>query len=46
MDLLERNQYLRSIELKKEKIESFVRYPFCLPVIKNLILHQKKHIQI
>ncbi|MDP4182452.1 MAG: AAA family ATPase [Bacillota bacterium] len=30
------NQYIRSVELKKEKILSFSKYPFCLPAIKNL----------
>lgn len=30
------NQYLRSIELKRDKVESFSKYPFCLSVIKNL----------
>lgn len=30
------NQYLRSVELKKEKIGSFSRYPFSLPAIKSL----------
>lgn len=37
MDLLKNNQYLRSIELKKDKIESYLKYPFCLPAIKSLI---------
>lgn len=36
MDLLEFNQYLRSIELKREYIESFQQYPYCLPAIKDL----------
>ncbi|KZL90572.1 AAA family ATPase [Clostridium magnum] len=30
------NQYLRKIELRKEKIDSFSRYPYCLPAVKNL----------
>lgn len=36
MELLESNQYLKFIELKRDKIESFSKYPFNLPVIKNL----------
>ena len=36
MGLLECNQYLRSIELKRENVESFSKYPFSLPTIKNL----------
>ena len=36
MKLLESNQYLRSIELKRDKIDSFSKYPLCLPIIKNL----------
>lgn len=36
MRLLGINQYLRSIELKRDKIESFSKYPFCLSVIKSL----------
>ena len=36
MDLLECNQYLRSMELKREYIQSFQQYPYCLPAIKNL----------
>lgn len=34
--LSECNQFLRSIELKRDHIESFSKYPFCLPVIKAL----------
>lgn len=30
------NQYLRYIELCREKIHSFSTYPYCLPVIKDL----------
>jgi predicted ATPase len=30
------NQYIRSVELRKEKISSYSRYPFCLPAIRNL----------
>ena len=37
VDLSKNNQYLRSMELKKDKIESFSKYPFCLPAIKSLI---------
>ncbi|OPJ54651.1 AAA family ATPase [Clostridium oryzae] len=36
MSTLERNQYLRSIEIKRDKIPSFSAYPFCLPVVKHL----------
>lgn len=30
------NQYLRSIEIKRDKVKSFSTYPFCLPVIRSL----------
>ncbi len=30
------NQYIRSVELEREKISSFSQYPFCLPAIRNL----------
>ena len=36
MDILKNKQYLRSIELRRDKIESFSKYPFYLPAIKNL----------
>lgn len=36
MDILRNAQYLRSIELKRSKIENFDKYPFCLPSIKSL----------
>lgn len=36
MGIFENNQYLRSIELKRESINSFREYPFCLPAIKHL----------
>jgi predicted ATPase len=36
MDMLQYNQYLRSIELKRDDIQSFSRYPFCLPIIRSL----------
>ena len=36
MALSESNQYLRSIQLKRENIESFSKYPFCLAAIKHL----------
>jgi predicted ATPase len=36
MSILDYNQYLRSIELQRDKIQSFRRYPFYLPAIKNL----------
>jgi len=38
------NQYIKSVELKRENIASFEKYPFCLPAIKsinNLELHPK-----
>lgn len=38
MDLSKNNQYLRSIELKRDKIECFSKYPFCLSAIKNLTI--------
>lgn len=36
MRLLQSYQFLRSIELKRNDIETFSKYPYCLPVIKNL----------
>ncbi|KNF08613.1 putative ATPase, AAA-type [Gottschalkia purinilytica] len=36
MELTDKNQYLRSIQLNREKIKSFKKYPFNLPAIKNL----------
>jgi len=36
INTLKRNQFLRSVELKRDNVESFSRYPYCLPVIKNL----------
>lgn len=30
------NQYLRKIELCREKVDSFSRYPYCLSAVKNL----------
>ncbi|KOA19811.1 chromosome partition protein Smc [Clostridium homopropionicum DSM 5847] len=36
MVIFQNNQYLRSIELKRESINSFREYPFCLPSIKHL----------
>lgn len=30
------NQYIRSVELKREKIRSFSKYPYSLPVIREL----------
>lgn len=38
------NQYIKSVELKRENIASFEEYPFCLPAIKGidkLELHPK-----
>lgn len=36
MKLTEINQYLRKIKLARERIDSFNKYPFYLPVIRNL----------
>lgn len=36
MRLLECNQFLRSIELKRNAVKSFSEYPYSLPIIKNL----------
>ncbi|QXE18160.1 AAA family ATPase [Clostridium sp. 001] len=36
MEKADINQYLRSIELRRDKVKSFSTYPFCLPVIKSL----------
>ena len=36
MDSLKYNQYLRCIELCRERIQSFSEYPYCLPAIKDL----------
>ncbi len=36
MILLRNSQYLRSIELNREKIGNDNKYPFCLPAVKNL----------
>lgn len=36
MNAFETNQFVLTIGLKKEKIESFEHYPFCLPIVKNL----------
>jgi len=30
------NQFLRSIELKRNEVKSFAEYPYALPIIKNL----------
>lgn len=30
------NQYIRSLQLKRDKILSFDKYPFCLPAVRNL----------
>lgn len=30
------NKYIRSVRLNKNKIENFLDYPFCLPVIRSL----------
>lgn len=29
------SQYIRSVKLKRDKISSFSKYPFCLPAIRN-----------
>lgn len=36
MGLEKINQFIRSVELRKEKILSYSKYPFCLPAIRNL----------
>lgn len=36
MNFFDSNTYLRSIDLKTEKVPSFDEYPFCLPVVRNL----------
>lgn len=36
MKAFETNQFVLSIGLKKDKIESYEEYPFCLPIVKNL----------
>ena len=38
------NQYIKSVDLKRDQIASYNKYPFCLPAIKsidNLALHPK-----
>lgn len=30
------NQYIRSMEMKREEVPSFTQYPFCLPAIRGL----------
>lgn len=34
--LAEAQQYIRSVQLLREKVEHFDRYPFCLPAIRDL----------
>lgn len=34
--MIKYNQYLRDIQLMRDGIESFSKYPYCLPAIKNL----------
>jgi len=34
--LFEENHFILSIALKKDKIEDYKKYPFCLPVVNNL----------
>lgn len=36
MNTLIRKQYIRSIELKKENIDLYDKYPFCLPAVKDI----------
>ncbi len=36
MDLGTLNQYIRSVELKKDKIESYLSYPFSLAAVRSL----------
>lgn len=36
MSLTSFKQYLRKIELRREKVDSFSTYPYCLPAIKSL----------
>ncbi|WP_330375488.1 hypothetical protein [Inediibacterium massiliense] len=36
MDFGNINQYIRSIELQRDKISNFNKYPFCLRAICNL----------
>lgn len=36
MNLEITNQYIRGMELQREKVPSFSQYPFCLPAINNL----------
>ena len=36
MKLSQMEQYIRSIELNRQKVESFDRYPFNLPAIRTL----------
>jgi len=36
LELKEINQYIRKLELMRDKIESFSNYPFCLSAIRNL----------
>lgn len=36
MNILKNNQYLRSVQLCRENIDSFSKYPFCLDAVQNL----------
>jgi len=36
MELAKMDQYIRSVELRRDKISSFSDYPFCLPAIRSL----------
>ena len=35
MNVLDAQQYLRGIRLKREEVPSFRQYPFCLPAVRN-----------
>jgi predicted ATPase len=44
MELAYANQYIRSVYLNRNKVSSFLKYPFCLPAIRelsDLSLHPK-----
>jgi predicted ATPase len=36
MKAIETDHFVLSIGLKKDKIENYEKYPFCLPIVKNL----------
>lgn len=37
MELANMEQYIRSVDLRRDRVDSFSRYPFCLPAVKGLI---------